>query len=91
MIILVDRLVYVYGATHIRLHAAGYYCCVRSYVLFSNVRPGPYFWWLQLQHCGGLTGVGVAAMPQPGVHWMKRLSFGLIRIVSHRAELCVEL
>ena len=54
------------------------------------MRPGPYFWWLQFQHRGGLTGVWVAAVPQPAAHWMKRLPSGLIRIVSHRAEVFVE-
>jgi hypothetical protein len=54
------------------------------------VRPGPYFWWLQLQRRGGLTGVSVAAVSQPGVHWMKRLPFASIQIESHRAEVFVE-
>ena len=54
------------------------------------MRPGPYFWLLQLQRRSGLTGVCVAAVSQPGAHWMKRLSFGSIRIVSHRAEVFVE-
>jgi len=90
LILLVDCLLYWYGATHIWLHDAAYYCCIRSYILFSNVRSGPYFRWLQLQRRGGLTGVCVAAVSQPGVHWMKRPSFGSIRIVSHRAEVFVE-
>ena len=90
IIFLVDCLLYRYGATHIPLHAAAYYCCVLSYVLFSNVRPSPYFGWQQLQRRGGLTGVCIAAVSQPGVHWMKQLSFGWIQIVSHRAEVCVE-
>ena len=60
-----------------------------TYSLF-NIRPGPYFRWLQLQRRGGLTGVCVAAVSQPGVHWMKRLLFGSIRIESHRAEVFVE-
>jgi len=54
------------------------------------VRPGPYFRWLQLQRRGGLTGVCVAAVSQPGVHWTKRPVFGSIRIESHRAEVFVE-
>jgi len=90
IIFLVDCLLYRYGATHIPLHAAAYYCCVLSYVLFSNVCPGHYCWWQQLQRCGGLTAVCIAALSQPGAHWLKHLSFGLIRIVSHRAEVFVE-
>jgi hypothetical protein len=54
------------------------------------VSPGPYFRWLQLQRRGVLTGVYVAAVSQPGAHWMKPPSFGLIRIESHRAEVFVE-
>jgi len=49
-----------------------------------------YFWWLQLQRCGGLTGVWVAAVSQAGAHSMKRPSCGLIRIQSHRADMFVE-
>jgi hypothetical protein len=54
------------------------------------VCPGPYFPWLQLLRPGGLTGVCVATVSQPGVHWMKRPLFGSIRIESHRAELFVK-
>jgi hypothetical protein len=86
----VDRLLYRYGATDIRLHAAAYYCCVRFYVLFLNLRPWPYFRWLQLQCHGVLTGVWVAAVSQPGAHWMKRPSFGSIRIELHQADMFVE-
>jgi hypothetical protein len=54
------------------------------------MRPGPYFRWLQLQCRGGLTGVCIATVSQPGVHWMKRPLFGSIRIESHWAEVFVE-
>ena len=90
IILLVDCLLYRYGATHIQEHAAAYYCCVRFYLLILNGHPGPYFWGLQLQRCGGLTGVCVAAVSQPGVHWMKRPPLGSIRIESHRAGVFVE-
>jgi hypothetical protein len=43
-----------------------------------------------LQHCGGLTGVCVAAVSQPGAHWMKSVSFSRILNESHRAEVFVE-
>jgi len=45
------------------------------------------FWWLQLQRCGGLTGVRVAGVNLPGAHSIKRPVFGSIRIQSHRAEM----
>jgi hypothetical protein len=57
---------------------------------FLKVRPVPYFWWLQLQRRGGLTGVCVAAVSQPGEQWMKRPPFSSIRIESHRNEVFVE-
>jgi len=64
--------------------ASGFtYLCVK-------VRPAPYFRWLQLHHRGGLTGVCVASVSQPAVHWMKRTPFGSIRIESHRAVVFVE-
>jgi hypothetical protein len=56
---------------------------------FSNVRPVPYCRYMQLQRSGGLTGVCVALVLQPGAHWMKRPSFDSIRIQSHRAEVIV--
>jgi len=90
IIFLVDCLLYWYGATLIQLHVAACYCCGRSYLLLSNVRPRGYLRWQLLQRCGGLTGVCVAAMSQPQADWMKHLSFGMIRIVSHRAEVLVE-
>jgi len=88
--LLVGHLQHHYGATHIWSHAASYYCCVRFYVLGLNLSPGPYFRWLQFQRRSGLTGVCVAAVSQPGVHWIKSLSFGSIRIQSHWAEVFVE-
>jgi len=57
---------------------------------FLNVRPAPYFRWLQLQRYGGLTGVCVAVLSEPGAHWMKRLLFGSISIELHRAGVFVE-
>jgi hypothetical protein len=56
---------------------------------FSNVRPVPYCQYLQLQRSGGLTGVCVALVLQPGAYWMKRPSFDSIRIESHWAEVFV--
>ena len=91
IILLVDQLLYWYGATHIQLHAAAYYCCVQFYILFLNVSPWPNFQWLQSQCRSGLTGVCIAAASQPGQHWMKRPSFGSIWVESHRAEVIVEL
>ena len=58
---------------------------------FFNVCSGSYSLWLQLQRRGGLPGVCVGAVSQPGAHWMKCPSFGSIRIQSHQAEVCVEL
>ena len=52
------------------------------------MRPGLYFWWLQLQRCGGLTGVCVVAVSQPGARLMKQPSFVSIQIQSRRAEVC---
>ena len=54
------------------------------------LRPGSYFWWLQLQRRGGLTGVCVAAVSQPGAHSMKCPWSGSIRIQSPQAEVFVE-
>jgi len=90
IILLVDHLLHRYGATHIRLHVASYYCCVRFHGQFLNVCPGPYFQWLQLRRHGGLTGVCVATLSQRGAHSMKRPSFGSIQIQLHQAEVFVE-
>ena len=90
MRLLVDRLLHRYEATHIRSHAAGYYCYLQFYILVLTVRPGSYIWWLQLQRYGGLTGVGIAAVSQPGAHSMKCSSFGSIQIQLHRAEVFAE-
>ena len=54
------------------------------------MRPGPYFRWLKLPHCGGVTGVFIAAGSQAGAHTLERPSFGMIRIQLHRAEVCLE-
>jgi hypothetical protein len=90
IIYLVDRLLHRYGATHIQLHAAAYYCSVRFNILFLNVRSGPDFWWQQLLRRGGLTGICFAAVSLPGAHWMKRPSFYLVRIESYRTQVFVE-
>ena len=89
-ILLVDRLLHWYGETQIRLHATSDHCWVCFYVLFWNMSSGPYFWWVQLQHRGGPTGVCVAAGSQPGAYWIKCPSFGSIWIRSHRHEVFVK-
>ena len=86
----VDSLLHWYGATHFWSHTAACYCCVQSYLLFVDVRPGRYFWWLQLQRHSGQPGVCVAAVSQPRAHSMKRPLFGSIRIQSHWGEVFVE-
>ena len=50
------------------------------YVPFSNVRPGPYVRWLQLQCRSGLTGVCIAAVSQLEGQWRMHPSFGSNRI-----------
>jgi len=90
-ILLVDHLLYRYGATHIRLHAAAYYCGIQFYVHFLNGCHGPHFVCLQLQCRGGLPGIRIAAVSQPGPHWMTCPSFGSIGIESHQAEVFMEL
>jgi len=90
VILLVDRRLHRYGLTHIRLHAASSSCCLWFYVVFSNVRPGSYIWWLQLQHRGEPTSVCVAAV-SPGVaHRWKSLSFGSIPLQSQLVEVFLE-
>ena len=79
-----------YDFTHILSHAALYPCCVRFHRHWLNDSPGLHFRRLDWQYCGGLTGVGVAAVSLQVVHWTKRLSDGLIQIRSHHAVLCVE-
>jgi hypothetical protein len=68
------------------MNAAAYDCCVQFYVLFWNVSLRPYIWWQQWRRHGGMTGVCIAAVSQPTLDWMKRKSFGLVRIESHLAE-----
>jgi hypothetical protein len=63
---------------------------VQFYVILLNVRPAGCFRWLRLQRHGVLNSVCIAAVPQPGVHWRKRPSFGSIGIESHLAEVFVE-
>jgi len=90
IILLVDRHLHRYGLTHIRSHAASYCCCFWIYVLFSNVHPGSYFRWLQLESRGELTGVCVAAVSHWVMHCLKRLSLGSIRLQSHLVEVFLE-
>jgi len=63
---------------------------VRFYVFVLNVCPGPYFRRKQFERRGGLPGVCVAAVSEPGAHRIKRQLFGLVRIESHRAAVFVE-
>jgi len=90
IILLVDHRLHQYGPTNIWSHAESYYCCVWFHLLFLYVWPRPYVWCLQLQCRGGLTGVCVAAVSEPGTHLVKRPSYGSIRIQSHMAEVSVE-
>jgi hypothetical protein len=90
IILLVDHLLYRYEATHIQLHAAPCDCCVRDNIHCLNADQGPYFRWQEMQCRGGLTGVCVAAVSQPGAHWIKRPSFGSIEMESHLADMFVE-
>jgi len=55
--LLVDRRLHRYELTHIWSHAPSHSSCFQFYVLLLNVHPGSYFRWLQLQRCGGITGV----------------------------------
>ena len=86
-ILLVELILGWYGATHIRSHATAYCCWVQFYVLFINVRPGPWFRWLQLLRRGGLTGVSIVVVSAPGAHSMKRHSLGSNWNQSHRTEM----
>jgi len=90
VILFVDRRLDWYRLTHIRLHAASYTYCFQLYILFSNVRPVPYFCWLQLQCRGGLTGVFHSAVSHWVAHWSKRLLFGLTRLQSRLVEVFLE-
>jgi len=53
------------------------------------VPPAPYFRWLQLQRCCGLTGVCCAVVSQPRENWMKHPPFSSIQIETHQAEVFV--
>jgi len=90
VILLVECRLHRYGLTHIRSHAASYSCCFRFYVVLSNVHPGSYFGWQQLERCGELTGVYVAAVSHWVAHCSKRLSFCSIRLQSHLVEVFLE-
>jgi hypothetical protein len=52
--------------------------------------PGSYCWWLQLQYCGGLTGVCVAAVSHQVEYYIKHLSLSLNSIQLNVAEVFVE-
>jgi len=91
IVLLVDHLRYHSGATHIRFHAPAYNFRVQCDVFFSNVDPGPKFRWLQLERCGGLTGVCIAAVSQPRAQWMKHPSVGLMQTNSHLSMELLEL
>jgi len=90
IMLLVDRLVHRYRATHIWSHTTAYYCYVRFYIPCSTVCPGPYCWWLQLQRRGGLASVWVSVLSHQAAHSRKSLSFDFNWIESHQAEVFVE-
>jgi hypothetical protein len=83
---LVNCCVPIYILTHIQLSAVSYLYWFRFYIPVSNLWPGSYFRWLQLQHCSVITGVCGAAMSRQVVQWTKRLAFRLIRLQSHMDE-----
>jgi len=90
VILLVDRHLHQDGLTHIRSHGASYSCCLRFYLLFKSVGPGSYFQLLQLQRCGELSGVCVAAVSHLVAQCLKCLSFGSIRLQSHLVDVFLE-
>jgi len=90
IILLVDRRLHRDGSTRIWLHAASHSCWFRFDVLFSNVRPGSYFQWLQLQRRRELTGVCIAAVFYRVAHCLRCLSFGSIWLQSHLVEVFLE-
>jgi len=90
VILLVDCHLYRYGWTHIWSHACSQYCCIWFSVPFPSVRPGSYFWWLQLQHRGELTAVCIAAVSHRVVNSLKCLSFGSITLQLHLVEVFLE-
>ena len=93
VIMLLDLGLHYYGLSHIGSCAASYcwsLVCFRFHVLFSNVHPGSYFWWIQLQRRGELTGVCVADMFYRVAHFLKSLLFGSIRLQSHLVEVFLE-
>jgi len=67
--------------------------CVQGHIcwlLYSNVHPGSYFWWLQLQRRGEQAGVCIAAVSHWVAHCLKCLSFCLIRLQLHLVEVFLE-
>jgi len=58
--------------------------------MFSNVCTRSYFWLLQLQLRGGLTGVFSAAASQQVGNCMKSSAFGSNLIASHEGEVFVD-
>jgi len=79
------------SSTQIWIDSHPIVCCFLFLLLpvlrtFLNVCSESYFRWLQLRHCGGLTGVCVAAVTRQVAPCVKRLSFGSIRLQSHLEE-----
>jgi hypothetical protein len=89
-ILIVNRHLHRYGVTQHRLHVASYSCSVQFYLPFLNVPPESYCRWLQWKCHGELTGFCIAGVSQLVVHWMKPLSFCLVQIQSHLAEVFVK-
>ena len=90
VMLLVDRCLHRFGLIHIRSHAASHCCCLQFYTVFLYVRPGSCFWWLQLQHWSGLTGVCGAAVSHRVAHRLSRLLFGSIRLQLYLVEVFLE-
>jgi hypothetical protein len=67
-----------------------YTCCFLIYLLFSNVPPGSYFPWLQLQRCCELTGACVVTMSHWVANCLKCLSSGLFRLQLHLVEVFLD-
>ena len=65
-------------------------CCFLIYKQFLTVGLGSYFWCLQLQHRGGLSGVCVAVDSQRVAYQMKLPSLFSILFHSHLAVVVVE-
>jgi hypothetical protein len=86
----VDRCLHRYGLTHIPSHAPTDACFFPFFIPFLNVCPGIYFWLQQLYSFGGLTCVCITAVSHWVAHWLRRLSFGMIRPQKHLVEVFLE-